>query len=392
MDVEIVSAVRTAVGSLNGSLSSLPAHELGAVAVREALNRAHLKPEEVSEVILGQVLNAAQGQNPARQTSIKAGIPDSVPAWGVNQLCGSGLRSVALAYQAIRIGDSRIVVAGGQESMSKAPHTVHMRSGVKFGDMTFADTLICDGLTDAFHNYHMGRTAENVAEQWHITREDQDRFALQSQLRCEAARKSGFFDTEIVPVSITGRQGVTEVKTDEFPRNGCTIEGLQKLKPAFPVNGKGTVTAGNCSGINDGAAALVLMSYDEAVKRTLAPLARIVAWSHVGVDPAVMGIAPVKAIQTVLEKAGWTIDDVDLFEINEAFAAQLVAIIRELKLDESKVNVCGGGIALGHPIGASGARILVTLLTNMHRTGAKKGIASLCVGGGMGVALCVERM
>ena len=392
MDVEIVSAVRTAVGSLNGSLSSLPAHELGAVAVREALNRAHLKPEEVSEVILGQVLNAAQGQNPARQTSIKAGIPDSVPAWGVNQLCGSGLRSVALAYQAIRIGDSRIVVAGGQESMSKAPHTVHMRSGVKFGDMTFADTLICDGLTDAFHNYHMGRTAENVAEQWHITREDQDRFALQSQLRCEAARKSGFFDTEIVPVSITGKQGVTEVKTDEFPRNGCTIEGLQKLKPAFPVNGKGTVTAGNCSGINDGAAALVLMSYDEAVKRTLAPLARIVAWSHVGVDPAVMGIAPVKAIQTVLEKAGWTIDDVDLFEINEAFAAQLVAIIRELKLDESKVNVCGGGIALGHPIGASGARILVTLLTNMHRTGAKKGIASLCVGGGMGVALCVERM
>jgi len=392
LDVEIVSAVRTAVGSLNGSLSSLPAHELGAVAVREALNRAHLKPEEVSEVILGQVLNAAQGQNPARQTSIKAGIPDSVPAWGVNQLCGSGLRSVALAYQAIRIGDSRIVVAGGQESMSKAPHTVHMRSGVKFGDMTFADTLICDGLTDAFHNYHMGRTAENVAEQWHITREDQDRFALQSQLRCEAARKSGFFDTEIVPVSITGRQGVTEVKTDEFPRNGCTIEGLQKLKPAFPVNGKGTVTAGNCSGINDGAAALVLMSYDEAVKRTLAPLARIVAWSHVGVDPAVMGIAPVKAIQTVLEKAGWTIDDVDLFEINEAFAAQLVAIIRELKLDESKVNVCGGGIALGHPIGASGARILVTLLTNMHRTGAKKGIASLCVGGGMGVALCVERM
>jgi len=392
VDVVIVSAVRTAVGSLNGSLSSLRAHELGAVAVKEALNRANLKPEDVSEVVLGQVLCASQGQNPARQTSIKAGIPDAVPAWTVNQLCGSGLRAVALAYQAVRLGDSQIVVAGGQESMSKAPHAVYMRSGVKFGDLTFMDTMLCDGLTDAFHNYHMGRTAENVAERWQITREDQDRYALQSQLRCEAARNSGFFETEIVPVSITGRQGVTEVKTDEFPRNGCTIEGLQKLKPAFPVNGKGTVTAGNCSGINDGAAALVLMSYDEAVKRNLVPLARIVTWSHVGVDPAVMGIAPVKAIQIVLQKAGWSVDDVDLFEINEAFAAQLVAIIRELKLDESKVNVCGGGIALGHPIGASGARILVSLLTNLQRTGGKKGIASLCVGGGMGVALCVERI
>ena len=387
-----MSAVRTAVGSLNGSLSSLRAHELGAVAVKEALNRANLKPEDVSEVVLGQVLCASQGQNPARQTSIKAGIPDAVPAWTVNQLCGSGLRAVALAYQAVRLGDSQIVVAGGQESMSKAPHAVYMRSGVKFGDLTFMDTMLCDGLTDAFHNYHMGRTAENVAERWQITREDQDRYALQSQLRCEAARNSGFFEPEIVPVSITGRQGVTEVKTDEFPRNGCTIEGLQKLKPAFPVNGKGTVTAGNCSGINDGAAALVLMSYDEAVKRNLVPLARIVTWSHVGVDPAVMGIAPVKAIQIVLQKAGWSVDDVDLFEINEAFAAQLVAIIRELKLDESKVNVCGGGIALGHPIGASGARILVSLLTNLQRTGGKKGIASLCVGGGMGVALCVERI
>jgi len=391
-DVVIVSAVRTAVGSLNGSLSSLRAHELGAVAVKEAMDRAQLKPEDVSEVILGQVLCAAQGQNPARQTSIKAGIPDAVPAWTVNQLCGSGLRAVALAYQAIRVGDSRIVVAGGQESMSKAPHAVYMRNGVKFGDLTFADTMLCDGLTDAFNNCHMGRTAENVAEQWQITREDQDRFALQSQLRCEAARKSGFFEPEIVPVSVPGRQGVTEVKTDEFPRNGCTIEGFQKLKPAFPVNGKGTVTAGNCSGINDGAAALVLMSYDEAVKRNVAPLARIVTWSHVGVDPAIMGIAPIKAIQIVLQKTGWTVDDVDLFEINEAFAAQLVAIVRELKLDESKVNICGGGIALGHPIGASGARILVTLLTNLQRTGGKKGIASLCVGGGMGVALCVERM
>lgn len=391
-DVVIVSAVRTAVGSLNGSLSSKRADELGAVAVKEAMNRAHLKPEDVSEVILGQVLCAGQGQNPARQTSIKSGIPDAVPAWTVNQLCGSGLRAVALGYQAVRLGDSRIVVAGGQESMSKAPHAVYMRNGVKFGDLTFADTMLCDGLTDAFHNCHMGRTAENVAERWHITREDQDKFALQSQLRCEAARNAGFFEKEIVPVSISGRQGVTEVKTDEFPRNGCTIEGLQKLKPAFPVNGKGTVTAGNCSGINDGAAALVLMSYDEAVKRSLAPVARIIAWSHVGVDPAVMGIAPVKAIQLVLQKAGWTVDDVDLFEINEAFAAQLVAIVRELKLDESKVNVCGGGIALGHPIGASGARILVTLLTNLERTGGKKGIASLCVGGGMGVALCVERI
>jgi len=392
VDVVIVSAVRTAVGSLNGSLSSFRAHELGAVAVKEALSRAHLKPEDVSEVILGQVLCAGQGQNPARQTSIKAGIPGTVPAWTVNQLCGSGLRAVALGYQAVRLGDSHVVVAGGQESMSKSPHAVHMRNGVKFGDLSFMDTMLCDGLTDAFHNYHMGRTAENVAEQWQISREDQDKFALQSQLRCEAARKSGFFDKEIVPVSVVGRQGVTEVKIDEFPRNGCTIEGLQKLKPAFPVNGKGTVTAGNCSGINDGAAALVLMSCDEAVKRNLAPVARVVAWSHVGVDPAVMGIAPVKAIQTVLEKAGWKIDDVDLFEINEAFAAQLVAIIRELKLDESKVNVCGGGIALGHPIGASGARILVTLLTNLQRNGGKKGIAALCVGGGMGVALCVEKM
>jgi len=392
VDVVIVSAVRTAVGSLNGSLSSFRAHELGAVAVKEALSRAQLKPEDVSEVILGQVLCAGQGQNPARQTSIKAGIPGTVPAWTVNQLCGSGLRAVALGYQAVRLGDSHVVVAGGQESMSKSPHAVHMRNGVKFGDLSFMDTMLCDGLTDAFHNYHMGRTAENVAEQWQISREDQDKFALQSQLRCEAARKSGFFDKEIVPVSVVGRQGVTEVKIDEFPRNGCTIEGLQKLKPAFPVNGKGTVTAGNCSGINDGAAALVLMSCDEAVKRNLAPVARVVAWSHVGVDPAVMGIAPVKAIQTVLEKAGWKIDDVDLFEINEAFAAQLVAIIRELKLDESKVNVCGGGIALGHPIGASGARILVTLLTNLQRNGGKKGIAALCVGGGMGVALCVEKM
>lgn len=389
-DVVIVSAVRTAVGSLNGSLSSLPAHELGAVAVKEAMNRAHLKPEDVSEVVLGQVLCAAQGQNPVRQTSIKAGIPDTVPAWTVNQLCGSGLRAVALAYQAIRLGDSRIVVAGGQESMSKAPHAVYMRNGVKFGDLTFADTMLCDGLMDAFNNCHMGRTAENIAERWQITREDQDRYALQSQLRCEAARKSGFFETEIVPVSITGRQGVTEVKTDEFPRNGCTMEGLQKLRPAFPINGKGTVTAGNCSGINDGAAALVLMSHDEAVKRNLAPLARVVTWSHVGVDPAVMGIAPVTAVQLVLQKAGWTVGDVDLFEINEAFAAQMVAIIRELNLDESKVNVSGGGIALGHPIGASGARILVTLLTNLQRTGGKKGIASLCVGGGMGVAVCVE--
>jgi len=391
-DVVIVSAVRTAVGSLNGSLSSFRAHELGAVAVKEALVRAQVKPADVSEVILGQVLCAGQGQNPARQTSIKAGIPDSVPAWGVNQLCGSGLRAVALGYQAVRLGDARVVVAGGQESMSKAPHAVHMRNGVKFGDLSFADTLLSDGLTDAFHNYHMGRTAENVAERWQISREDQDRFALQSQLRCEAARKAGFFETEIVPVVVSGRQGTTEVKTDEFPRNGCTIEGLQKLKPAFPVNGKGTVTAGNCSGINDGAAALVLMSYDEAVKRSLAPIARVVTWSHVGVDPAVMGIAPVKAVQTVLEKAGWKIDDVDLFEINEAFAAQLVAIVRELNLDESKVNICGGGIALGHPIGASGARILVTLLTNLKRTGGKKGIASLCVGGGMGVAVCVEMM
>jgi acetyl-CoA C-acetyltransferase len=391
-EVVIVSAVRTAVGSFNGALASVSAHDLGATAIKEALIRARVKPEEVSEVILGQVLTAGQGQNPGRQASIKAGIPDSVPAWIVNQLCGSGLRAVALGFQAVRLGDSSIVVAGGQESMSKAPHAVHMRNGVKFGDLTFMDTMLSDGLTDAFNNYHMGRTAENVAQQWNVTRSDQDQFALRSQQRCEVARNAGAFDAEIVPVKVSTRQGIVEVKTDEFPRSGCTLEALQKLKPAFLHDGKGTVTPGNCSGINDGAAAVVLMSLNQAQTRQLAPLARIVAWAHVGVDPAVMGIAPISAIQQVLKKAGWTIADVDIFEINEAFASQSVAIVRELGLDDAKVNISGGAIALGHPIGASGTRILVTLLYNLQRIGARRGVASLCVGGGMGVALCVERL
>jgi len=391
-EVVIVSAVRTAVGSFNGALSSVPAHELGAVVIKEALKRANVKPDDVSEVILGHVLTAAQGQNPARQASIKAGIPDAIPAWIVNQLCGSGLRAVALGYQAIKVGDSSIVVAGGQENMSKAPHAIHMRNGVKFGDMTFADTMLSDGLTDSFHNYHMGRTAENVAERYNVTREDQDKFAVQSQQRCEAARNAGAFDAEIVPVCVPSRQGPTEINKDEFPRSGCTLDALKRLKPAFLHDGKGTVTAGNCSGINDGAAAVVLMSVNEARTRGLSPLARIVAWSHVGVDPAFMGIAPITAIQTALKKAGWATSDVDLFEINEAFASQSVAIVRELGLDETKVNICGGAIALGHPIGASGARILVTLLHAMQRTGARRGVASLCVGGGMGVAMCVERV
>lgn len=391
-DVVIVSAVRTPIGSFNGSLSSIPAHDLGSTVIREALRRSKVKPEEVSEVILGQVLTAAQGQNPARQASIHSGIPHSVPAWIVNQLCGSGLRAVALGYQAIRLGDSSIVVAGGQESMSKAPHAVHIRGGVKFGDVPLTDTMMSDGLTDAFNNYHMGCTAENVSKKWGVTREDQDLFALQSQHKCEAARNAGTFNEEIVPVVVPSRQGPVEVKVDEFPRSGSTIEALKKLKPAFLSDGTGTVTAGNSSGINDGAAALVLMSTETAAARGLQPLARIVSWAHVGVDPALMGTGPIDAIRKVLEKSGWTQNEVDLFEVNEAFASQSLAVVRELKLDPSKVNISGGAIALGHPIGASGARVLVTLLHNMQRTRSRRGVASLCVGGGMGVALSVENL
>ncbi|XP_022108993.1 acetyl-CoA acetyltransferase, cytosolic-like [Acanthaster planci] len=388
--VVIVSAARTPIGSINGALASLAANQLGTIAIKEALQRAKVSPEDVSEVILGQVLTAAEGQNPARQASVNAGIPVTVAACTVNMVCGSGLRAVVLGSQAIQCGDATIVVAGGQESMSKAPHAVHMRNGVKFGDCSLADTLLIDGLKDAFNKYHMGITAENVAKQWKVSREEQDEFALKSQLRCEAAQAKGAFDEEIVPVTVAQRKGTTVVKQDEFPRKGCVIENFAKLRAAFIQDGTGTVTAGNASGINDGAAALVLMKKSEAEKRGISPLASIVNWAQAGVDPAVMGTGPIPAIKKALEKAGWSIPDVDLFELNEAFAAQSLAVVKELGLDPAKVNVNGGAIALGHPIGASGARILVTLLHALRQTGGKKGVAALCIGGGMGIALCVE--
>lgn len=386
----VLSAVRTSIGCLNGSISQINPAELGSVVIREALKRASLEPQDVSEVILGQVLTAGQRQNPARQASILAGIPNSVPAWIVNQLCGSGLKAVALAYQALRLGDSKVVVAGGQESMSKAPHAMHIREGMKFGDAQLKDTMLSDGLMDGMHKIHMGITAENVAKQFNVSRQDQDEFALKSQWKCEEAQKAGLFKEEIVPVVVRRRQGDITVSEDEFPRKGCTIEAFQKLKPAFILDGTGTVTAGNCSGINDGAAALVLTSLSEANRRGLRPMARIVAWHQVGVDPLIMGIAPIEAIRGVIQKANWDLSEVDLFEINEAFAAQSCAIIKELGLDAEKVNINGGAIALGHPIGASGARIMVTLLHNLKRNSARRGIASLCVGGGMGVAIAVE--
>ena len=388
-DVVIVAAARTPIGSFNGALSSLPAHALGKVAIQAALERARLEPGEVSEVIMGQILTAGQGQNPARQASVAAGIPVEVPAYGVNILCGSGLKSVALAYQAIKNGDSTIVVAGGQESMSRAPHLAHLRDGTKMGTVEFLDSMLKDGLWDAFHGYHMGNTAENVAQQWQITREDQDRFACASQNKAEAAIKAGKFKDEIAPVTVSTRKGDVVVDTDEYPRFGTTLEALQKLRPAFAKDG--TVTAGNASGINDGAAALVVMSAKEAERRGLTPLARIVAWAQAGVDPAIMGTGPIPASRKALERAGWTVDDLDLVEANEAFAAQAIAVNRDLGWDPEKVNVNGGAIALGHPIGASGARILVTLLHEMQRRDAKKGLATLCIGGGMGIALCVAR-
>ncbi|XP_064618436.1 acetyl-CoA acetyltransferase-like [Liolophura sinensis] len=391
-EVVIVSAARTPVGSFIGAFSTVPAHDLGAVAVKEALNRAKVKPEDVSEVIMGQVLTGGQGQNPARQASMKAGIPHDVPACGVNMLCGSGLRAVVQGYQAISLGDSKIVVAGGQENMSMAPHCANLRPGVKMGDQTFIDTMMIDGLTDAFNSYHMGITAENVAKQWGISREAQDEFSLQSQLKCEEAQKNGWFDKELVTVNVPVRGGSKEVNKDEYPRSGCTLEGLQKLRSCFIKDKTGTVTAGNASGINDGAAACVLMSKDEAAQRGVAPLARIVSWAQAGVDPAVMGTGPIPATKKALEKAGWSIGDVDLFEFNEAFAAQSLAVVKDLGADPKKVNVNGGAIALGHPIGASGARILVTLLYALARTGGKKGVAALCVGGGMGIAVCVEHL
>jgi acetyl-CoA C-acetyltransferase len=388
-EVVIAAAARTPVGAFNGSLSSLPAHVLGQIAIAEAIKRAGVDAAEVSEVIMGQILSAGEGQNPARQAAIGAGIPVEVTAYGVNQLCGSGLRTVALGYQAIRNGDSAIVVAGGQESMSQSPHCIHLRNGVKMGDAQMVDTMIKDGLWDAFNGYHMGKTAENVAERWQITREQQDQFAVASQSKAEAAQKAGRFKDEIVPVKITTRKGEVVVDSDEHPKHGTTIETLMKLRPAFDKNG--TVTAGNASGINDGGAALVLMSADEAKKRGIKPLARIVSWATAGVDPAIMGSGPIPASRLALKKAGWQAEDLDLIEANEAFAAQACAVNKDLGWDLAKVNVNGGAIALGHPIGASGARVLVTLLYEMNRRNAKKGLATLCIGGGMGIAMCVAR-
>jgi acetyl-CoA C-acetyltransferase len=388
-DVVIVGAARTPVGAFNGGLSSVPAHYLGQVAIAEALKRAKVEPGEVTEAIMGQILTAGAGQNPARQAAIAAGIPAEKTAYAINQLCGSGLRAVALGYQAIRVGDSDIVVAGGQESMSQAPHCIHLRNGTKMGDAQMIDTMIRDGLWDAFNGYHMGNTAENVAQKWQITREQQDQFAAASQQKAEAAQKSGRFKDEIVPVTIKTRKGDVVVDADEYPKHGTTVEALAKLRPAFDK--AGTVTAGNASGINDGAAALVLMSAKEADRRGLKALARIVSWATAGVDPAVMGSGPIPASRAALKKAGWSQQDLDLVEANEAFAAQACAVNKDLGWDTNKVNVNGGAIAIGHPIGASGARVLVTLLYEMQKRGSRKGLATLCIGGGMGIAMCVER-
>jgi acetyl-CoA C-acetyltransferase len=388
-DVVIASAARTPIGAFNGTLSSVPAHYLGQVAIGAALSRAKVDAKEVSEVVLGQILAAGAGQNPARQAAIGAGIPVEVTAYGINQLCGSGLRAVALGYQAILTGDSEIVVAGGQESMSQAPHCLHLRNGTKMGDAQMIDTMIKDGLWDAFNGYHMGNTAENVAQKWQIKRDEQDAFAAASQQKAEAAMKAGRFKDEIAPVTIKTRKGDQVVDTDEYPRFGTTVETLAKLRPSFAK--EGTVTAGNASGINDGGAAVVLMTAKEAARRGLAPLARIVSWATCGVDPAIMGSGPIPASRAALKRAGWKADDLDLVEANEAFAAQACAVNKDLGWDTKKVNVNGGAIALGHPIGASGARVLVTLLHEMQKRGSKRGLATLCIGGGMGIAMCVER-
>jgi acetyl-CoA C-acetyltransferase len=388
-DIVIVGAARTPVGAFNGAFGNLPAHELGSIAIKAALERAGVEEPRVSEVIMGQILTAGEGQNPARQASIAAGIPVEIPAWAVNQLCGSGLRAVALGYQALLNGDSEIVVAGGQESMSMAPHCAHLRGGVKMGNFDMVDTMIKDGLWDAFNGYHMGNTAENVAKQWQITRQQQDEFAVASQNKAEAAQKTGRFKDEIVPVTVKGRKGDTVIDADEFPKHGTTLEAVAKLRPAFAKDG--TVTAANASGINDGAAAVVLMKASEAAKENRKVLARIVSWAHAGVDPAIMGTGPIPASRAALAKAGWTVADLDLIEANEAFAAQACAVNKDLGWDTGKVNVNGGAIAIGHPIGASGARVLVTLLHEMEKRDAKKGLATLCIGGGMGIAMCVER-
>jgi acetyl-CoA C-acetyltransferase len=390
-DIVIAAAARTPIGAFGGALSALPAHDLGRDVILELLKRAKLEASEVDEVILGQILTAAAGQNPARQAAINAGIPNEKTAYGINQLCGSGLRAVALGFQAIRNGDANIVIAGGQESMSQSPHAMHLRNGTKMGNAEMVDTMIRDGLWDAFNGYHMGNTAENVAQKWQITRQQQDEFAAASQQKAEAAMKAGKFRDEIVPVTVKGRKGDVVVAEDEYPKHGTTVETLAKLRPAFVRGDNGTVTAGNASGINDGAAGVVLMSAAEAAKRGLTPLARIVSWATVGVDPAIMGSGPIPASRAALAKAGWKADDLDLVEANEAFAAQACAVNKDMGWDPAKVNVNGGAIALGHPIGASGARVFVTLLHEMQKRGARKGLATLCIGGGMGIAMCVER-
>jgi acetyl-CoA C-acetyltransferase len=388
-EIVIVSAARTAVGSFNGAFAATPAHELGAAAIKAALARAEVDAGEVDEVILGQVLTANQGQNPARQAAIKAGIPQDKTAFGLNQVCGSGLRAVALGMQQIANGDAKIVVAGGQESMSLSQHGAHLRAGTKMGDLKFVDSMIRDGLMDVFNGYHMGQTAENVAAKWQLSRHEQDQFALASQNKAEAAQKAGRFKDEIVPFTISGRKGDVVVDADEYIRAGTTLDALAKLKPAFAKDG--TVTAGNASGINDGGAALMLMSAKDASARGLTPLGRIASWATAGVDPAIMGTGPIPASRKALEKAGWKVKDLDLVEANEAFAAQALAVNKDMGWDPAIVNVNGGAIAIGHPIGASGARVLATLLHEMQRRGAKKGLATLCIGGGMGIALTIAR-
>lgn len=388
-DIVITGAVRTAIGSFSGSFATVPATELGSAAIADALARSKVKPDDVSEVIFGQVLTAGCGQNTARQAAMAAGIPAQQTAVTINQVCGSGLRTIAMGYQALQAGDSRIVVAGGQESMSLSAHCAHLRTGQKMGNLEFVDTMIKDGLWDAFHGYHMGTTAENVAERWQITRDQQDEFAAASQQKAAAAQEAGRFVDEIVPFTVKTRKGETIVSADEYLKPGTSAESLAKLRPAFQKDG--SVTAGNASGLNDGAAAVVMMTADEAASRGLQPLARVASWATAGVDPEIMGTGPIPASQAALAKAGWSIDDLDLIEANEAFAAQACAVNKDLGWDTGKVNVNGGAIALGHPIGASGTRVMVTLLHEMQRRDAKKGLATLCIGGGMGIAMCVER-
>ena len=388
-EIVIASGARTPIGAFNGSFSAIPAHTLGAAAITAALSRADVNAGDVSEVMLGQVLTAGAGMNPARQAAMAAGVPEERTAFGINQVCGSGLRAVALGAQAIKAGDASVIVAGGQESMTQSPHVSHLRAGTKMGNAQLIDSMINDGLWDVFNGYHMGITAENVATQWQISRDQQDAFALQSQERAEAAQKAGIFQDEIVPVTVPNRKGDILIEEDEHPRHDTTIETLKKLRPAFDK--EGSVTAGNASGINDGAAAVVLMTAAEATKRGIEPLAKIKSWATEGIDPAIMGAGPIPASKAALEKAGWSSEDVDLIEANEAFAAQACAVAKEMGWDNEKINVNGGAIALGHPIGASGARVLITLLYELRRRGANRGLATLCIGGGMGIAMCVER-